>query len=81
MFYSKPGPMPLQGRYPQLLTTMLDFVKLHGFAAHIRRRAGTSTSVSVTLSQIRQHVLDNVDGLTKISRSKVYNLIASVSSI
>ena len=75
MFYSKPSPIPLQDRYPQLLTTMLEFVKLHAFAAQIRRRAGTSTSVGVTLSQIHQHVLDNVDGLTKISRSKVYNLL------
>ena len=50
-------------------------VKLQGFAAHIHRHAGTLTSVGVTLSQIHQHLLDNVEGLTKISRSKVYNLL------
>ena len=45
MFYKQPGPVPLQTKFPQLLTIMLDFIKLHGFAAHMRRRTGTSTSV------------------------------------
>ena len=45
MFYRQTGPVPLQKRLPQLLTEMLDFIKLHGFAAHVRRRwTGTSST-------------------------------------
>lgn len=67
MFYKQPGPLPLQTKLPQLLTVMLDFIKLHGFASHVRRRSGTSTSCGVSLNDIREHVLKNVEGLTKIS--------------
>ena len=67
MFYRKPGPVPLQTKFPQLLTVMLDFIKLHGFAAHMRRHTGTSTSCGVSLNEIREHVLNNVEGLTTIS--------------
>ena len=62
MFYQRPGPVPLQRKYPQLLTVIMDFVKLHGFAAHVRRRTGTSTSCGVSLEDIQKHVLQNVDG-------------------
>ncbi|XP_065905841.1 uncharacterized protein [Dysidea avara] len=83
MFYRQPGPIPLQTKFPQLLTVMLDFIKLHGFAAHMRRRSATSTTCGVGLNDIREHVLKNVEGLTKISRSKIYNLLkpAKESSI
>jgi len=39
MFYRQTGPVPLQKRFPQLLTEMLDLIKLHSFAAHVRRRS------------------------------------------
>ena len=57
MFYKQPGPVPLQTKFPQLLTVMLDFIKLHGFTAHMRRCTGTSTSCGVSLNDIREHVL------------------------
>ena len=57
MFYRRPAPVPLQTKFPQLLTVMLDFIKLHGFAAHMRRHTGTSTSCGVSLNDIREHVL------------------------
>jgi len=75
MFYRQTGPVPLQKRFPQLLSEILDFIKLHGFAAHVRRWTGTSSTCGVRLEDIRQHVLKNVNGLTKISRSKIYNLL------
>ena len=75
MFYKQTGPIPLQKKFPQLLTVMLDYIKLHGFAAHVRRRSGTSSTCGVRLEDIRQHVLKNVEGLTKISKSKIHYLL------
>jgi len=31
---------------------LLDFIKLHGFAAHVQRRAGTSSKCGVRLKDI-----------------------------
>ena len=75
VFFKKPWPMSSQQKYPELLTTMMEFIKLHGFAAHARCRTATSTSYSVRLEDIRQHLTHNVEGLTTISKSKVYNLL------
>jgi len=60
MFYKRPGPIPLQSKFPQLLTVMLDFIKLHGFGAHVRRPYATSTTCGVSLNDIYEHVLKNV---------------------
>lgn len=79
-FYKKTGPIPLEERYPQLLTTMMEFIQLHGFAAHVRRRSGTGTSCGVRIEDIRQHVLKNVQGLSSVSRSKIYNLLKPARS-
>ena len=38
------------------------------------RRTGTATSHGVTVEQICEHVLQSMDGLEKILRSKIYNL-------
>ena len=75
VFFKNPGPVSMQQTYPQLLTVMMDYIKLHGFAAHARRRTGTSTSCGVRLEDIRQHLMQNVEGLTTISKSKLYNLL------
>ena len=69
MFYKQPGPILLQTKFPHLLTVLLDFTKLHGFAAHERRCSGTSTSCGANLNDIHEYILKNV-GLTKISHSK-----------
>jgi hypothetical protein len=79
-FYKKTGPTPLQERVPQLLEVMMNFVRLHGFAAHIRQRTGTATSCGVALKDIREHVLENVDGLDKISKTKIYYLMQPARS-
>ena len=74
-FYSKSGPKPLEEKYPEILTELVDFCKLHGFAAHARRRNGTVSACGVRIEDIRQHLLTTVDGLQSISKSKVYNLV------
>lgn len=53
----------------------MNIVKLHGFAAHSRHRNGTTTSCGVKVEDICQHVLQNVDGLDKISQTKIYYLL------
>jgi len=52
MFYRPTGPLLLQKRFPQLLTEMLDFIKLHGFAAHVQRWTATSSTCGVCLEDI-----------------------------
>ena len=80
MFYKKTGPQPLQEKFPQLLDVIVNFVRLHGFGAHTRKRSGTSTSCGVSLEDIRRHVECNVDGLTKISKTKIYHLMKPARS-
>lgn len=74
-FYKKPGPVPMQQKYPELLETIMDFVQIHGFAAHVRRHSGTRTSCGVSLKDIRDHVTKHVAGLGSISKTKVYYLL------
>jgi len=49
----------------------------------VSRHSPTSTTCGVGVNDIREHVLKNVEGLTKISKSKIYNLLkpAKESSI
>ena len=51
-------------------------MKQHGPAAQCRRRNDTGFSSGVTINQIRQHLLENVQGLCKhnISKSTVRRL-------
>jgi hypothetical protein len=79
-YYQKTGPISMQQKYPQLLTVMIDFIKLHGFAAHARRRTGTASSCGVRLEDVRQHVLNHVEGLESISRTKIYYLLKPARS-
>ena len=74
-FYKSRGPTPLQTKYSRMLEEIVSFVQLHGFAAHERRRTGTATSCGVRLEDVRQHLLNNVEGLDKISKTKVYYLM------
>ena len=79
-YYTKTGPTPLEERYPQLLTVIMDFIQLHGFAAHVRRRSTTATSCGVRIEDIRKHVMQNVEGLSSVSKSKIYNVLKSARS-
>ena len=51
-------------------------MKQHGLAAQCRRRNDTGFSSGVTINQIRQHLLENVQGLREhnISKSTVKRL-------
>ena len=66
-FHKRPGPIPLQKSYLEILTVMINFAQLNGFGAHIQRHTGTSTSHVVGLKDICKHILENVDGLNEIS--------------
>ena len=46
-FYKKSGPVPLDKKYPQILVEIMNFVKLHGFAADSRRRNTTLCGVTI----------------------------------
>ena len=59
----KPGPKARHIEFPELVEAALDFIKLHGYAAQQKHRDSSSTSMGVTLKQIRQHLLDVVPGL------------------
>ena len=59
-FFKKLGPTSMQQKYPEFLTTMMEFIKLHCFAAHARRRTATSMSCGVRLEDIRQHLMENI---------------------
>ena len=48
------------------------FVKIHDVTADAGRRAATSYGVMV--DNIRRHLLESLEGLTHISRAKVYYL-------
>ena len=67
-FNTKPGPTSIQQKYPQLLTIMMDFIKLHDFSAHFRCRSSSTSFCGVTIQDIRQHLLESVEGLNAISK-------------
>ena len=45
----KPGRRPYYMEFPQLVTTVSDFVKLHGYAAEARRRTTVRNAILVSL--------------------------------
>ena len=77
----KPGPPKGQGgrpaihvKYPQLVEDVAAFIRLHGFAAHERRRTEKATSCGVSLEQIRSHVEKENPGL-RLSNTTVHRLM------
>ena len=71
----------LQTKYPCILEEIVSFVQLHGFAAHERRRTVTATCCGVRLEDVRQHLLKNLEGLDKISKTKVNYLMCTAANI
>ena len=49
--------------FPTLVKSAKDFIEAHGFSAQSRRRSDVATSSGVTLKQVQDHLLDNVEGL------------------
>ena len=60
---SKPGRPSIVEKFPTIVETASEFIKAHGYAAHVRRREGVASTPGVSLSSIRQHLLDEVPGL------------------
>ena len=60
---SKTGQPALIAKFPGIVDVVADFIKQHGFSAQYRRRTETGYSSGVSVSQIRDHFFENVDGL------------------
>ena len=63
-------------KFPTLVDSTADFVKQHSFAVQIRRWTNTGSSAGVSITKIRQQLLDKVPGLKQygISLSTVRRL-------
>ena len=73
---NKVGQKPLWQKFSQLIEIATEFIKIHSFQAHFRRRETTGTGNGVTLREIRKHPLENVPGLAAhgISVDAVHHL-------
>ena len=60
---SKPGRPSIVEKFPTVVEIASEFIKTHGYAAHVRRREGVASTPGVSLNNIRHHLLDNVPGL------------------
>ena len=75
--HCKPGRVPLHERHPRLVTAVLDFISLHGFAAESRRRTTVGNSMGGSLADIRKHVLQTFPEIKSISRSAIHLLMVT----
>ena len=54
---------PVIKEFPTLVQTAAEFIKLHGFSAHFRRRESVGTGKGVSVDDERQHFLETVPGI------------------
>ena len=75
----RPGPKPFFEQFPELITVVTDFVKLHGFSAEARRRSSVGNMVGVSLKDIVEHVKQKIPELkeTSISRHTIHRLLVA----
>ena len=59
----KPGRKALVERFPTLIAAATEYVCLHGYSAHARRRETAATGTGCTLEELRDHLLKVVPGL------------------
>ena len=59
----KPGRKSHHIRFPSGAQKAIDYLQQHGWSSQERRRTDDACSVGVSLSSLRQHLLDNVPGL------------------
>ena len=73
---NKGGQKPIAQLFSIIIDITSEFLKQHGLAAQCRRRNDTGFSSGVTINQIRQHLLENVQGQREhnISKSRVRRL-------
>ena len=60
---SKPGRPSIVDKFPAIVEVASEFVKSHGYAAHVRRRESVASTPGVSLRDIQDHLLRNVPGL------------------
>ena len=78
---NKGGQKSIVQRFPSIIDITSEFLKQHGLAAQCRRRNDTGFSSGVTINQIKQHLLENVQGLREhnISKSTVRRLFEALN--
>lgn len=63
------GQPSIVSKFPGIIDKAAEFMKQHGFAAHHRRRAETGYSSGVTISQVRDHLFNEIAGLKEFGMS------------
>ena len=73
------GKEPYWLKFPELVETATNFIKLHSFSAHNRRRETTGTGTGVSLRDLQCHLLDKVPGLKEkgISLDTIHHLMVA----
>ena len=66
---NKRGPKSIVQLFPSIIDITSEFLKQQGLAAQCRRRNDTGFLSGVIINQIRQHLLENVQGLLSISQT------------
>ena len=59
----KPGRKDQVERFPTMVATATEYVRLHGYSTHTRRRETAATGTGYTLEELRDHLLKVVPGL------------------
>ena len=67
---NKGGRKPIFQLFPCIIDIISEFLKQRGLAVQCRRPNDTGFSSGVTMNQIRQHLLDNAQGLREYNISK-----------
>lgn len=59
----KPGRRSYHMEFPQLVTTVSSFIKMHGYSAEAGRRTTVGNTMGVSLADVVQHVKEKIPGL------------------
>ena len=75
----RPGRKPVHEIYPEIVTTVTDFIQSHGFSAQSRRRSSVGNSMGVTLAEIQTHIIKHIPELKArgLSRTTVHELMVA----
>lgn len=60
---SKPGRPSIVEMFPVVVEIASEFIKSHGYAAHVRRRESVASTPGISLRDIQSHLLQTVPGL------------------
>ena len=61
----KVGCKPLVEKFPNLINSATNYIKLHKYSAHAQRRTSTGTGTGVSVEDVRQHLLTPIPGLAE----------------